>query len=133
MNRITFAKGLVISEIITRLLIENETLDEELEKNDTHVVIYALQNCREQGYQYSVYSRKTLKTFTWCTYEHRNSDQIIINGKEGIHTMSGDIPYKGDKFNFIESFEYNQFYEAAEALSKMIIKFINEEEVEKTK
>ena len=60
------------------------------------------------------------KPFTFCTYEHRNSDKIIINGLEGYHDSAGDLPYKGNKYEYIADFSYNQAFEAAEALSKLI-------------
>lgn len=125
MKRISLARGLVLSQIITVLLEENQELSEVLEEKDISVDIHALQNGREQGFSYSVLKHgKDLKSFTWCTYEHRNSDQIIINGKEGYLTSSGDLPYAGDKWKYIACFGYNDYSKAADALAKEIINFL---------
>ncbi|MCP6727399.1 MAG: hypothetical protein KJI69_05320 [Patescibacteria group bacterium] len=127
MSNIQISEGIKISQIVLAMLQGNEELDEALTKAKTMVCIDALQNCREQGYAYSVYNLKTSETFTWCTYEHRNSDSIIINGKKGMHSRSGELPYKGDKYEYIASFDYNEHYEAAQTLAKEIIQFVEQE------
>jgi len=61
------------------------------------------------------------ESFTWCTYEHRNSDEIIINGKEGYISMNGELPYNGSKkYDYLASFRYDQAKECAQELAKRI-------------
>jgi hypothetical protein len=88
------------------------------------ISVGAFTNCREQGLTFQVWNSNTGEYFTYCIYEHRNSDQIIINGKEGIVSLAGDLPYaEGNKYGYIESFPYNAHYECAEYLKDHIVAF----------
>ena len=128
MKNILIGEGIVASQKITTLLENNVELNEALDLTKNTICVGALQNCREQGYTFLVYNLNTGKSFTWCTYEHRNSDGIIINGKEGYHCGSGDLPYKGDsKWDCIASFSYNEFDRAAKRLASEIIHFVKQE------
>ena len=128
MKNIQIDEGIVASQIITTLLENDAELNEALVLTKNTVNVGALQNCREQGYTYFVYNFKNSKSFTWCTYEHRNSDSIIINGKEGYHCGSGDLPYAGDsKWNPIASSGYREFDKAAKRLASEIIHFVKQE------
>lgn len=127
MKRIEFARGLIVSHIIATILGGNSKLNQVLDEIDTEVYISALQNGREQGYMYSVRRPKTDSFFTWCTYEHRNSDEIILNGREGYYSMGGQYPYKSDnKSDCIASFLYDEYDRAANALADEIISFLQE-------
>ena len=98
-----------------------EHLRNNEELKDIHISIGAFTNCRENGLTF-MFSEK--KSFTWCVYEHRNSDEIILNGAEGYISMNGELPYKsGSKYNYIAGFSYNQHYECAERLAKEIISY----------
>ena len=64
-------------------------------KNIGEIYVNTLQNGRETGLTFIV-ERKNNNVeqkdfFTFCVYEHRNSDEIIINGKEGF--LSYELPY----------------------------------------
>ncbi len=134
MNKIEFSRGIVVSQIITKILGQNDELNDFLEKQKNEIYVGALQNGREQGYTYSVVNPKTLKAFTWCTYEHRNSDAIIINGKEGF--ISDGLPYKGDSAHiYIARFESEEYAKAAKKLAEEIIRFLKvaKKEVKKVK
>ena len=128
MTRIEKRAGLLISEIITSLLqdylSQNVTLaNSEIE---SALSIGVFKNGREEGYEYTVFreGEESNSSFTWCTYEHRNSDSIIINGKEGFLGY-GDLPYIGESKNdFIASFEFNEYGEAAQFLAHQIANFI---------
>jgi hypothetical protein len=118
---ITLSKGLSISLQILEQLRNDEDLI-----NYT-VTVKTLTNARECGLVFIVNGcikdgkYECFKPFTFCTYEHRNSDNIIINGLEGYHDNNGSLPYKGkSKYEYIAEFSYNQVYEAAEALTKLI-------------
>lgn len=62
-------------------------------------------------------------SFTYCVYEHRNTDEIIINGKSGYVHFNGDLPYKGESKNeYIASFKYNDHGKCAEKLASLMLK-----------
>lgn len=112
---ITLERGLKISIVILELLRDKEAL------KDIPVTINCFTNCREQGLTYVCHAGKS---FTWCTYEHRNTDSIIINGKPGYVNLNGDLPYSGDsKWEYLKEFGYNEFDECADALTEMILDF----------
>lgn len=114
---ITLETGLKNSLIVLEHLRNNEDL------KDIHIAVGTFTNCRECGLTFRVMSKRA-EAFTWCIYEHRNSDNIIINGKEGYITMNGELPYKGDsKYIYIASFNWNQHLECAHKLAELIIKF----------
>ena len=61
---------------------------------------------------------------TWCTYEHRNSDNIIINSKEGWAGGCVDVPYGGgSKYDYDASFSYEQYEAAAQGIIDLIIEY----------
>jgi hypothetical protein len=117
---VTLSNGLSISLRILEQLRQDELL------KDYEVTVKAFANGRESGLTYKIDCHEVkgkfeyFKPFTFCTYEHRNSDKIIINGKEGYHDGAGDLPYKGDKYQYLAEFAYNEPYEAAERLSQLI-------------
>lgn len=126
---IRLSQGLEISFAILNFIQS----DDELNRSCV-IYVYALQNGREQGLAYhlgDVYDKDGTflpipidSSFTWCTYEHRNSDKIIINGTWGMHNMSGQIPYKSDnKHDYLHSFAYNQHYDAYLKLKEEILEF----------
>lgn len=89
---------------------------------EKHVAVGTFTNCRECGLTFRVMENG--RAFTWCVYEHRNSDDIIINGKEGYVSSNGDLPYMADdKWSYITLFSYNQHYEVAEKLASLINEF----------
>ena len=112
---ITLDNGLKNSLIVLEHLRNNEDL------NDITIDIGAFTNCRECGLTFML---RYPNSFTWCVYEHRNSDDIIINGKEGYISKNGDIPYmEGTKWDYIASFNYHQHYECAKKLAELIIDY----------
>jgi len=116
---IQLSNGLKNSLIILEHLRDMEDLD------GIHISVGTFTNCREGGLTFMV-DNKDYESFTFCIYEHRNSDEIIINGKEGHITMNGQLPYKADnKWTVLDCFKWNQHYECAEKLSKLIIDFSN--------
>ena len=110
-------RGLKIG-LITLELLRNI---EEFKEIDIGVGTFT--NCRECGLTFRVWS-KSLKghCFTFCVYEHRNSDQIIINGKKGCIDMAGDLPYKGDSSSaYLASFPCGEYDKAADKLAELIL------------
>ena len=91
---------------------------------DASISIGTFTNCREQGLTFQVWNSNTGEYFTYCIYEHRNSDNIVINGKEGIISMAGDLPYASEtKHDYLQIFPYNAHYECAEYLKGLIEDF----------
>lgn len=76
-------------------------------------------NCREWGYTYALSGAK--QDIVFCVYEHRNSDQIVINGclRKDVQSFG---PYKqGDKYDVLAEFSYNQYSECAEQLATFLV------------
>lgn len=99
---------------------------EELKKRKLNkdVTIGTFTNCRECGLTFKVSDKGN--AFTWCVYEHRNSDEIIINGKEGYISFNGDLPYNGDsKYSYLYNFNHGEFSECADKLTEIINNFNN--------
>jgi len=122
--RIEKSAGLRISVVVLEHL---EALFENYEGDKfEHLDVGTFTNCRECGYTFRCMASNG-ETFTYCVYEHRNSDEIIINGKKGYISMNGDLPYcSKSKWDNIKSFSYNEHYKCAEALYKIICKFFKE-------
>lgn len=143
MTAISKNRGLEIAERIYVRLRKNK----KLAKSGAHVAVYAMQNGREHGYIFAC--METIRTaqldpqehddkyesrsFSWTVYEHRNSDAIVINGAEGYLHMSGELPYKGDKWDVLASFSYNEYDKAATALARMIMKWHAKVEADRVK
>lgn len=75
-------------------------------------------NCREYGFTYSILGG--VQDMVFCVYEHRNSDQIIINGckRQDVKPYG---PYNGtNKYDYLANFSYDQYAEAAEQLAKFL-------------
>jgi hypothetical protein len=116
---ITISKGLSIGLIVLELIKQDKEFC-----NKYRVNVGTFTNCSECGLTFMVMEKKS---FTWCIYEHRNSDSIIINGKEGYISLNDELPYKaGNKYDYLASFSYNEYYEAAEKLKELITKFLDE-------
>lgn len=115
--RIELSAGLKNSLEVLKYLKRNK----ELRAIKGHITIGTFTNCRECGLTF-LYMEK--ESFTWCVYEHRNSDQIIINGKKGYETMAGALPYCSDsKWDNLGEFRYNEYEKAANKLAELIIDF----------
>ena len=122
MKNISKSIGLEISEKILTILKK----DKRLSKIDIDVGCFT--NCREEGLTQKVspHTKKQSKAFTFCTYEHRNSDQIIINGKEGYITFNGELPYIADsKWEYFGIAGPDEYEKAAKILANLIIKWVN--------
>ena len=54
----------------------NETWNKERHCYDAEVYVGRYENCREQGYIFSVMYKGEQRNY--CVYEHRNSDQLCV-------------------------------------------------------
>jgi hypothetical protein len=118
---IKLTQGLKHSLIVLEFLRNNEDLAH------LNINVGTFTNCREVGLTFTLLSGTEdgqymgCESFTWSVYEHRNSDSIIINGKPGYISLSGDLPYKGDKYDYIHEAPYNGHLEIADHLAKLIL------------
>lgn len=124
MNHILLSEGLKISHIIYQFLLGNNLLEEALEETNTLLIIDAIKNGREVGYSYSILAENG-ETLSLCTYEHRNSDSIILRETKDFFSFPGELPFKKDNSDYIRPFHYHEIYAVSEILAKEIITFIN--------
>jgi hypothetical protein len=118
---IQLAEGLKNSLIVLEHLRSNE----ELAKEKIYIAVGTFTNSRECGLTFKVMEKG--KSFTWCVYEHRNSDDLIINGKKGYISSNGELPYITDSKNdYLAEFGYNQHAECADKLTKLILEWYEE-------
>lgn len=110
--KITKEQGIINSEEVLKRLKKRKELREY------EIYIGCFTNCREVGL--TLYVVEKNKTF--CIYEHRNSDEIIINGKDGCICLNGELPYKGDKWDHYGSVSFGEFDKATDLLVKEILK-----------
>ena len=90
---------------------------------DFQVEVGKFDNCREYGNTYRVLNAK--QDYTFCVYEHRNSDQICINGcpTEEIKIYG---PYTdGSKYDYHYSVSYDEHYRAAIKLIEFLVECKN--------
>lgn len=85
------------------------------------------ENCREQGYVFSVYYKG--KQINFAVYEHRNSDEIHIVQFEGTTlntpTMEHVTSHMKDKYDTTKSFKYMQIEACGDYIITEINNFIN--------
>jgi len=122
---ITLGAGLVNSLIVL------EHLRNDRELADIPINVGCFTNCREEGLTFRIMTKRGQDSFTWCIYEHRNSDSIVINGKEGYISITDDLPYQGNKYEYLAAFTYGEHYKAAKKLSRLIQKFWKENGIKK--
>lgn len=83
-----------------------------------NVFVSPFYNNRELGNVYTV-KMPNGNTMSFSMYEHRNSDDIIINGKQDWD--GEELPYASEyKHDYIASFRYNDRDGAADSLAKLL-------------
>lgn len=98
-----------------------------------HIDVGRYENCREQGYIFTlvVDDFECLKHV--AVYEHRNSDSICLKFFDGYFTNTptiNDIPMK-DKYDYDKSFNYGDVKEAYEEIRKVFIRCLKDYKVKK--
>lgn len=87
-------------------------------ESDFDIEVGTFDNCREYGNTYRAVGAH--QDYTFCVFEHRNSDEIIINGCP-TNEIKPYGPYSGEsKYDCYESFRYNQHYDAARKLYEIL-------------
>jgi hypothetical protein len=115
--KIEMPQGLTNSFEVLKRIKKDKTL------NKYRIFIGTFTNCRELGLTFIVQLMDNGfdSLFTFCVYEHRNSDSIIINGKKGMVSLNGDLPYISDnKYDYLGSATYKDYDGAAKILSDKI-------------
>ena len=95
--------------------------DTEHGKNSIHVGRF--ENCREQGYVFSLIVDYNNCLKNVVVYEHRNSDALCIKFFDGNFTNTptiNDIPME-DKYDFDKSFNCGQVKEAYEEIREVFV------------
>lgn len=84
--------------------------------NDVQVLVGRFENCREQGYVFSLYyNYHFIKHY--AVYEHRNSDKICVlfSRTMTINTPNASQMFgERGKYDIDKSFNYNEIVEAAD-------------------
>lgn len=88
--------------------------------NDVQIFVGRFENCREQGYVFSLY-------YNWhfikhyAVYEHRNSDKICVLFSRAmtINTPNANQMFgERGKYDVDKSFNYNEIVEAADFIEE---------------
>lgn len=109
--------------------VTDSTFNSEHHRNDAEIVIGRYENCREQGYVFSL-KYKYNQLAHYCVFQHRNSDSICIIKFKGdfINTPTIDDIWKDrkDKYDYDKSFEYKHFNEVVDWLIEDMSKEISD-------
>lgn len=113
---ITLNQGLTNSLEVLKILKKDKDL------KDKDIYVRGFHNGRETGLTFTVRSnKKPYDTITYCVYEHRNSDSIIVNSKKNWTAFNGELPYKADsKWIYDASFSYGDYEGCAKFLKKKL-------------
>lgn len=106
----------------------NKTWNKEYHRYDAEVNVGRYENCREQGYIFSV--QYNGKQRNYAVYEHRNSDQLCVVVFDAIsnYTPRKELVWDamGDnKWNFTKSFGYGEIVSCGDYIIEDIKEFIN--------
>lgn len=113
-------------------VIKNDAIYESWNKTrcryDAEVVVGRYENCREQGYIFSVVYDGEQRNY--CVYEHRNSDQLCVVVFDGltINTPTLDMvcDAMGDsKCNYTKAFDYGEIVSCGDYIVEDMKEFIN--------
>ena len=101
-----------LAEVIKLLLLDSLKYSEVL--GGKSLEIFPFDNCREFGYMYHVIGGE--QDLTFSVYEHRNSDEIIINGCETSDVKSYGAYNGNSKYSYLKNFSFDQHYQVAKQL-----------------
>lgn len=113
---------------VTKDNATNKTWDKESRKYEASVEVGRYENCREQGYIFSVQYRGEQRNY--CVYEHRNSDDICVVVFDGVTintpTLEMVCDAMGDsKWNYTKAFPCGQIMECGDYILGDITKWID--------
>jgi hypothetical protein len=106
----------------------DKTWNEKFHKYDAEVCVGRYENCREQGYIFSVCYKGEQRNY--CVYEHRNSDQLCVVVFDAISngTPSKELVWDAmndNKWNFTKAFGYGEIVSCGDYIIDDIKEFIN--------
>lgn len=105
-----------LGEIIKALVLQQVSLElDDLGLKSVELEILTFNNCREYGYTYAVKGGKQDHVF--CVYEHRNSDQICINGCKRKDIKPYGPYLDGSKWDVLHMEDYDGYHETAKQLA----------------
>lgn len=105
----------------------DESWNKEHSFYEAHFEVGRFENCREQGYVFSVFYKNQQRNY--AVYEHRNSDELCVVVFDGltINTPTLEMVCKamGDsKWNYTKSFSCGKVVECGDYIFKDIKNFI---------
>lgn len=113
---------------VTKNYAVSNTWDDKHKKYLADVFVGRYENCREQGYIFSVRYKGEQRNY--AVYEHRNSDQLCVVVFDGatINTPTNDMLFEamGDnKWNYTKAFGFGEIVSCGDYIVENIKEFIN--------
>ena len=113
---------------VTKNNAVNKTWNKEYELYEAEVHVGRYENCREQGYIFSVRYKGEQRNY--CVYEHRNTDNlcVVVFDAATINTPKAETVFNamnGDKYNVTKAFEYGQIMECGDYILDDMGKWID--------
>ena len=105
-----------VAEVVKLLLLDSLAYSEILGGKSLEIIPF--DNCREYGYMYHIVGGK--QDLVFSVYEHRNSDEIIINGGFTSNIKPHGIYNGGSKWDYLNNFMYNEHYAVAKRLREYL-------------
>lgn len=107
----------------------DKTWNKEFHKYDVSIEVGRYENCREQGYIFSVQYKG--KQRNYCVYEHRNSDDLCVVVFDEVTlntpTLKMVCDAMGDsKWNYTKAFPCGQIMECGDYILDNIKKWIDD-------
>ena len=107
--------------------VVNGTYNRELDFTEADFRVGRYENCREQGYVFSL--RYMCEQRNYAVYEHRNSDSLIVLVFDGasINTPCREEVWDNmkDKYDYTQSFSCGQIIECGDYIIENAQQFIN--------
>ena len=105
-----------------------ETWNSENKEYDANIEVGRYENCREQGYIFSV--RYNGKQRNYAVYEHRNSDDlcVVVFDYKSINTPNNDVvadAMGNCKYNYTKSFKCGDIVACGDYITDDIYNFID--------
>lgn len=106
----------------------NKTWNKEFHEYDASVGVGRYENCREQGYVFSVWYKN--KQRNYCVYEHRNSDNlcVVVFDASTLNTPTNEMVFEAmgeNKYNYTKAFHCGQIMECGDYILDDIKKWID--------
>ena len=112
----------------TKDITIDKTWNKKFHKYDAGVEVGRYENCREQGYIFSVQYKGEQRNY--CVYEHRNSDDlcVVVFDAVTINTPTLELvcnAMENSKWNYTKAFPCGQIMECGNYILEDISKWID--------